>query len=1345
MVIPTNMSSNPTLRHMTWLLGGMALLFMVIWQAPAFYSVQGIASYLPVHIFAETFSIVISMLVFGVAWNAYTIERPSNIVILACALLAVGLIDFAHMLSFKGMPDLITPSGPEKAINLWLSGRLVAALALLVVALRPWRPFPDLRARYMLLGGSLAVTALVVWVGLVHPDAWPRTFIAGQGLTPFKIGAEYAIVAILLVPAVLFYRQARRKQSDDVVGLFAATVITILSELSFTLYSDVADVFNLLGHLYKIVAYAFIYRAVFVASVRDPYQRLDAEFAENRRMARELQDTLLYARSLIEASLDPLVTISAEGKITDVNRATELVTGRSRTELVGTDFSDYFTDPDRARAGYQQVFAQGSVTDYPLALRHRDGYVTDVLYNASVYRDEAGAVLGVFAAARDITERKHAEAVRLQLAAIVESSNDAIIGKALDGIITSWNGGAEEIYGYAAEEVIGNPITMLALPARHAEVREFLEKVRRGERVVSHETERVRKDGTLIHVSLTLSPIRDADGNVIGISTIARDITEKKLMEERLRRASVYHRSLIEASLDPLVTISADGKITDVNRATEQATGRKRAELIGTDFSDYFTEPAKARAGYQRVFAQGHVTDYPLALRHRDGHVADVLYNASVYRDEQGEVLGVFAAARDITERKRAEEVLRQSEEALKEAQRIAHLGSWHVDLETNQVYWSEELYRMYGYDPALPPPLYTDSMKLFTPESWERLNTALAHAVETGVPYELELEMVARAGGRGWMLARGELVRDATGKPLRVRGVVMDITERKRAEQELRRSEHSLAEAQRIAHLGNWELDLETNVLSWSDEIFRIFEIDKERFGASYEAFLNAIHPEDRDMVNKAYTDSVANKTPYDIVHRLQMQDGRIKYVNEKCETYYSEDGRPLRSVGTVHDITLRILDEQALRRLNRELRAISNCNQTLMRAEDEQALLDEICRIVCEDAGYRMAWVGYPEDDEAKSIRVISRAGVEVGYLDQARLTWGDTEHGQGPSGIAIRSGRSASIQDFNSDPKAIPWRDAALKRGYRSSISLPLKDEGGRTFGILNIYAAAPNAYTPEEVRLLEELAGDMAFGITVLRTRIERARAEEEIRKLNQELEQRVAERTVQLEAANKELEAFSYSVSHDLRTPLRAIDGFSKILLEDYEGQLDDEGKRLLNVVRDNTSRMGQLIDDMLKFSRAGRLELTVADIDMERMAHAVFDELKPAAERKVEMEIEHIPPARGDSAMMKQVFANLLSNAIKFSRYRDPARIKVGGAIVGNEAVYYVKDNGAGFNMQYVDKLFGVFQRLHGVTEFEGTGIGLAIVKRVVTRHGGRVWAEGKVDGGATIYFALPIKEASHG
>jgi signal transduction histidine kinase/CHASE3 domain sensor protein len=246
-------------------------------------------------------------------------------------------------------------------------------------------------------------------------------------------------------------------------------------------------------------------------------------------------------------------------------------------------------------------------------------------------------------------------------------------------------------------------------------------------------------------------------------------------------------------------------------------------------------------------------------------------------------------------------------------------------------------------------------------------------------------------------------------------------------------------------------------------------------------------------------------------------------------------------------------------------------------------------------------------------------------------------------------------------------------------------------------------------------------------------------EEKINELNRSLELRVTERTAQLEAANKDMESFSYSISHDLRAPLRAINGFSKILQEDYAVQLDDEGRRLLNVVGNNAQKMGQLIDDILAFSRAGRNEIEHTTIDMKKLVTGVWEELKPdMAGRDIHLELRDLPPAGGDAAMMHQVVFNLLSNAVKFTRHNAGARIEVGVQTSEHETIYHVKDNGAGFDMQYADKLFGVFLRLHGMDEFEGTGIGLAIVKRIIAKHGGRVWAEGKVNEGATFYFALP-------
>jgi PAS domain S-box-containing protein len=421
------------------------------------------------------------------------------------------------------------------------------------------------------------------------------------------------------------------------------------------------------GHLTPVLYNASVYRddagqvmGVFAAA-RDITERKRAEEALRRASA--------YNRSLLEASLDPLVTIGAGGKITDVNSATERVTGRTRQELIGTDFADYFTEPDKARQGYQQAFREGFVRDYPLELRHKEGSLTPVLYNASVYRDEAGRVQGVFAAARDIHELLGQREILRKQAELLELAHDAIFVHDPGDRLTYWNRAAEEMYGWSRDEALGqytHAFLKTTFPAPFQEIEETLHRQGHWEGVLQH----VTRDGRQITLDSRWSLQKDDEGNPVGLLEINSDITTRKLLEEEIRRAGAYNRSLIEASLDPLVTIGSDGKITDVNSATERATGRTRQDLVGTDFADYFTEPEKARQGYEQVFREGFVRDYPLEIREPNAHTIPVLYNASIYRDEAGQVQGVFAAARDISERRRMEAVLAQRAEALERSNR---------------------------------------------------------------------------------------------------------------------------------------------------------------------------------------------------------------------------------------------------------------------------------------------------------------------------------------------------------------------------------------------------------------------------------------------------------------------------------------------------------------------------------------------------------------------------------------------------------------------------------------------------------------------------------------------------
>ena len=530
--------------------------------------------------------------------------------------------------------------------------------------------------------------------------------------------------------------------------------------------------------------------------------KMDVDVTEQKRAEEALQKTSQYARNLIEASLDPLVTISSEGKITDVNRGTELATGLSREQLIGSDFCDYFTEPGKAREGYQKAFEQGVVRDYPLALRHASGRITDVLYNASVYRNEAGEVQGIFAAARDITERIRADEKLREQAALLDLAHDAIILRGMDGRIALWSRGASDTYGYSAEEAVGKisqELLKTAFPMALKEIQQYIGQAREWEGELRHR----RKDGAEIVVASRWSLLRDEQGHPAAIMEINRDISVRKKSEQALRAASQYTRNLIEASLDPLVTISSAGKITDVNHATEAATGLSREQLIGSDFCDYFTEPEKAREGYREVFEQGTVRDYPLAMRHTSGRLTYVLYNASVYRNEAGEVQGIFAAARDVTARRAAEEALRAASQYTRNLieaslDPLVTISSTGKITDVNR---GTELATGLSREALIG----TDFCDYFTEP--EKARQVYQRVFEQGSVRDYPLALRHASGRLIYVLYNAGVYRDPSGQVQGIFAAARDVTARKAAEealeqkaQELARSNEELAQFAYVA-----------------------------------------------------------------------------------------------------------------------------------------------------------------------------------------------------------------------------------------------------------------------------------------------------------------------------------------------------------------------------------------------------------------------------------------------------------------------------------------------------------------------------------------------------------------
>jgi PAS domain S-box-containing protein len=532
---------------------------------------------------------------------------------------------------------------------------------------------------------------------------------------------------------------------------------------------------------------------------------------------------------------------------------------------------------------------------------------------------------------------------------------------------------------------------------------------------------------------------------------------------------------------------------------------------------------------------------------------------------------------------------------------------------------------------------------------------------------------------------------------PTRYIAVVQDISERKEAEKALHESENLLNEVGSIALIGGWKMDLITRRATWTRGTYEIVEIDPGKQVPGPDEHVDYYLPEYRPMIAEAMRALIEDDKPLDFEAKLRTAKGNIKWCRAIGKAI-RKDGTALQVYGTFQDVTERKRSEEALRRSEAHLRTLVDTLPDLVWLKDPQGVY-----LACNTRFE--SFFGAPEADV-------------VGKTDYDFFDRELSDFFRANDSAAVAAGGPRMNEEevtFASDGH----------REFLETIKTPMFDADGGLIGVLGI-----------------------ARDIT------KRKKAEDEIQKLNTTLEQlnadlesKVKERTVQLEAANKELEAFSYSVSHDLRAPLRHINGYVDMLNEGYREDLDDKARHCLDTIVGASRQMGTLIDDLLQFSRSGRQELTKTELDFNTLLQEVVEELKPAVQgRKIAWDIQELPKVLGDHALLKLVWTNLLDNAVKYTRNQQVARISVGYELKAKDYVFCVRDNGVGFNMKYAHKLFGVFQRLHSQTAFEGTGIGLANVQRIIHKHSGEVWAEAKPGKGAAFYFRLPrIREGGNG
>jgi len=1007
------------------------------------------------------------------------------------------------------------------------------------------------------------------------------------------------------------------------------------------------------------------------------------DITERKEMEKALKESHGRYLGLFDNASFGIFHSLPEGRFLRVNSAMASMLGYDSPEDLITSVTDIrrqiYLRPEKHPVVLRTVLEKTGWVYAENEYRRKDGTAITGKLTARRVQNADGSLAYIEGFVEDITERKRAEdALReseLRYRSLFQQTHDAVFILDLQGRFLEVNRGGADLLGYSPEEM--HRLTYRAVSAQVSQSEEVLAKMLRGERIPLYERLFRKKNGDSVPVEITVQLVRDTNGRPLHIQSVAREVTERKKAEAALLASKERYRQLVEQSKVG-IGISHKNEVIFANPALLSMFGYDRLEeFVKVPLLDHIAPSSRemiAEMIENRGPGEVSSSEFVYDILRKDGQVRTLAGTRSSF--SEGEEPYTQTTFQDITERKRAEEALRESEERFKSLFDDAVLGLYQTTPEGEIRMANPALCRMLGYDSfeeLQNRNLEEDGFHPGYPR--ERFKKEIE---EKGVIIGLEASWDLRGGGRIFVSESARAIKDASGRVLYYEGSVEDITERHRAVDALRESEEKFKNlSERSPNM--IFINRKGKVVYVNDVCEQTMGYSRHEFYAPDFDFRRIHTQESESAVRASFADHLAGREspPYEV--SLVTKDGRCIEAILTTKLIDFENEKAI--LGILTDITEQKRIQKALQQGEERFRQlVENMSSGVVVYEARDDGRDFIIKDFNRSAE-RIEGVAR-QDIMGRSVLDVFPGVADFGLFEVFRRVWRTGAPEYLPAGVYR-------------DQRVVGWRENYVYR-------LP----------------------SDEVVAIYDDVT--------------ERKKAEEEIRSLNIELEERIRRRTALLEATNRELEAFVYSVSHDLQAPLRTIDGFALAFLEETGSRLDERGRHFLNRIRAASQNMERLIVDLLKLSRVTRAEMTYAPVNLSGIVEKLAAELRAAhPDRKVEWVIAHGVKAEGNGQLLESALRNLMDNANKFTAKHASARIEFGVQDQGGQKAYFVRDDGAGFDMAYADKLFSVFQRLHKAEDFEGTGVGLAIVQRIIHRHGGRVWAEGAVEQGATFYFSL--------